>query len=83
MTFYLLRMMKTYQCSESGSGSVGSVCFWASRIRIRIRSRSYESEDPDPHPDPYQNVTDPQQWFEPGLRSKLIEKISEKCIPNK
>ncbi len=29
---------KNYQCwgSESGSGSLGSVCFWASRIRILI-----------------------------------------------
>jgi hypothetical protein len=24
------------QCCESGSGSTGSTCFWASRIRIRI-----------------------------------------------
>jgi hypothetical protein len=25
-----------YQCCGSGSGSVGSICFWASRILIRI-----------------------------------------------
>ncbi len=35
-----------YQCSESGSGSVGFVCFWASGIRIRQR---YGSKDPDPY----------------------------------
>jgi len=44
-----------YQCS--GSGSVGSVCFWASRINIRIRRWE------DPHPDPYSNVTDPLHIF--------------------
>ena len=33
ITFYLWRMMYMYQCSESGSRPVGSVCFWASRIR--------------------------------------------------
>jgi hypothetical protein len=37
-----------YQCSEFASGS-GSVGFVCFGA--------------DPHPDPYQNVTDPQQWF--------------------
>ncbi len=46
-----------YQCSGSWSGSVGSVCFWASRISIRIRRWE------DPHPDLYQNDTDPQHIF--------------------
>ncbi len=32
-SLYLWRMMYMYKCSESGSRPVGSVCFWASRIR--------------------------------------------------
>ncbi len=29
----------------------------------------YGSEDPDPHQEPYQNVPDPQNWFEPTWHS--------------
>jgi hypothetical protein len=38
LLFQRLDMSRRMQCcgSESGSGSIGSVCFWASYIRIRI-----------------------------------------------
>jgi hypothetical protein len=31
------------QCSGSASGSVGTICFWASRIRIQILPFSHKS----------------------------------------
>jgi hypothetical protein len=52
-----------YQCS----GSVGYVCFGASRILTGSVGQRYISEDPVPHPDPYQNVKDPQHWV-PDLK---------------
>jgi hypothetical protein len=60
MTFYLARMMKTNQCSESAFRSVGSVCFGASGSASGSFSQRYGSEDSDLHPHPYQNFTDPQ-----------------------
>jgi hypothetical protein len=54
--------MTSYQCSGSASGSVGSVCFWASQIRIRIRYLEVRIRGSGSD----QNVADPQHWAKSG-----------------
>jgi hypothetical protein len=60
--------MTFYQCSQSasGSGAVGSVCFWASPIRIRIR---------------LDRGTDPRIWIRIRTKMPQIHNTGRSCRP--